>query len=132
MDKKTLTELDYYRIRDQIAGLCKSEEGKESLLEREPFSNPSEYESLKNLSREWAVCFSSSRDISLKAWPPVAQLFSILKTAGARLEVSELYALGLFCQHAREIKEKIAGSRIKTGEDITYQTSHTGTGRQES
>ena len=30
------------------------------------------------------------------------------------------------------LKEKTAGSRIKTGEDITYQTSHTGTGRQES
>ncbi len=29
------------------------------------------------------------------------------------------------------LKEKSAGSRIKTGEDITYQTSHTGTGRQE-
>ena len=115
MDKKTLTELDYYRIRDQIAGLCKSEEGKAQLLAREPFTNPSEYESLKNLSREWAVCFSSSRDISLKAWPPVASLFSILKTAGARLEVSELYALGLFCQHAREIKEKIAGSKDELG-----------------
>lgn len=115
MDKKTLTELDYYRIRDQIAGLCKSEEGKESLLEREPLSNPSEYESLKNLSREWSVCFSSPRDVSLKAWPPVAPLFSILKTAGARLEVQELYALGLFCQHAREVKEKIAGSKEELG-----------------
>ncbi|MBQ7619401.1 MAG: endonuclease MutS2, partial [Treponema sp.] len=115
MDKKTLTELDYYRIRDQIAGLCKSEEGKESLLAREPLSNPSEYESLKNLSREWSVCFSSPRDVSLKAWPPVAPLFSILKTAGARLEVQELYALGLFCQHAREVKEKIAGSKEELG-----------------
>ena len=115
MDKKTLTELDYYRIRGQIAGLCKSEEGKESLFEREPLSNSSEYESLKNLSREWSVCFSSPRDVSLKAWPPVAPLFSILKTAGARLEVQELYALGLFCQHAREVKEKIAGSKEELG-----------------
>ncbi len=115
MDTKTLTELDYYRIRDQIAGLCKSEEGKAQLLEREPFAKAAEYESLKNLSREWSVCFSSSRDISLKAWPPVASLFAILKTAGARLEVQELYALGLFCQHAREIKERIAGSKDELG-----------------
>ena len=115
MDKKTLTELDYYRIRDQIAGLCKSEEGKTQLLAREPFTNPSEYESLKNLSREWAVCFSSSRDISLKAWPPVVPLFSTLRTNGARLELDELYALGLFCQHAREVKEKIAASKDALG-----------------
>ena len=101
MDEKTLTELDYYRIREKIAGLCKSEEGKASLLSREPFSREDECEALKNLSREWSVCFSSARDISLKAWPPVAPLFAILRTAGARLELDGLYALGLFCQHAR-------------------------------
>ena len=115
MDTKTLSELDYYRIREKIAGLCKSEEGKQSLLAREPFSNPTEYESLKNLSREWAVCFSSAHDISLKAWPQVKELFSVIKTNGARLEVSELYALGLFCQNARDAKEKIAGSKDELG-----------------
>ncbi len=115
MDAKTLSELDYYRIREKIAGLCKSEEGKQSLLAREPFSNPSEYESLKNLSREWAVCFSSTRDISLKAWPQAQALFSIIKTSGARLELQELYALGLFCQNARGVKEKISGSKDELG-----------------
>ena len=84
-------------------------------MAREPFSNPSECESLKNLSREWAVCFSSNRDISLKAWPPVQALFSILKTAGARLELSELYALGLFCQNARDAKEKISAAKDSLG-----------------
>ncbi len=115
MDEKTLTELDYYRIREKIAGLCKSEEGKASLLSREPFSREDECEALKNLSREWSVCFSSARDISLKAWPPVAPLFAILRTAGARLELDGLYALGLFCQHAREIKEKISASKDELG-----------------
>lgn len=115
MDTKTLSELDYYRIREKIASYCKSQEGMEDLLAREPFSNPTEYESLKNLSREWSVCFSSARDISLKAWPQVKELFSVIKTNGARLEVSELYALGLFCQNARDAKEKIAGSKDELG-----------------
>ena len=115
MDTKTLSELDYYRIREKIASYCKSQEGMEDLLAREPFSNPTEYESLKNLSREWSVCFSSARDISLKAWPQVRELFSVIKTNGARLEVSELYALGLFCQNARDAKEKIAGSKDELG-----------------
>ena len=115
MDTKTLTELDYYRLREKIASYCKSQEGGAELLSREPLSNPAQYESLKNLSREWAVCFSSARDISLKAWPFVQELFSVIKTKGARLEVGELYALGLFCQNARDIKEKIAGSKDELG-----------------
>ncbi|MBR5966279.1 MAG: Smr/MutS family protein [Treponema sp.] len=115
MDTKTLTELDYYRLREKIASYCKSQEGGAELLSREPYSNPAQYESLKNLSREWAVCFSSARDISLKAWPFVQELFSVIKTKGARLEVAELYALGLFCQNARDAKEKIAGSKDELG-----------------
>lgn len=110
MDTKTLAELDYFRIREKIAGLCLSQEGKDGLLAREPFLNPSQYESLKNLSREWALCFSSSRDLSLKAWPPVEGLFAVMKTNGARLEVQELYALGVFCQNLSQIKEKISSS----------------------
>ena len=38
LHKKTLEQLDYYRIRDTIAGYCVSEEGKASLLKREPFT----------------------------------------------------------------------------------------------
>ena len=115
MDAKTLTELDYYRIRDEIAGLCKSEEGKADLLSREPFSNPAQYESLKNLSREWSACFSSARDLALKGWPRVDSLFAVIKTSGARLDLQDLYALGLFCKASREAKEKIAGSKDELG-----------------
>ena len=37
MNKKTLTQIDYYRIRDEIAEYCVSQEGKKNILEREPF-----------------------------------------------------------------------------------------------
>ena len=36
MNQKTLTEIDYFRIRDQVADFCVSEEGKASLLNRLP------------------------------------------------------------------------------------------------
>ena len=51
MNHKTLTEIDYYRIRDEIADYCVSQEGKKIILEREPFKNPVEIENNKNLSR---------------------------------------------------------------------------------
>ena len=44
MNTKTLAELDYYRIKETIAGFCKSEEGKNEILKREPLTNYSEYE----------------------------------------------------------------------------------------
>ena len=39
MNKKTLTQIDYYRIRDEIAEYCVSQEGKKNILEREPFKD---------------------------------------------------------------------------------------------
>ena len=38
MNKKTLTEIDFYRIREEVASYCVSEEGKTELLNREPLS----------------------------------------------------------------------------------------------
>ena len=49
MNRKTLTELDYYRIKETVAGYCVSEEGKNDILNREPFTEYSKYDFLKNL-----------------------------------------------------------------------------------
>ncbi len=107
MDRKTLGELDYYRIRDEIAGFCVSEEGKASLLCRDPFSSVSDFEELKKLSREWFVCFGSGAGISLKSWPAIREYIPVIKATGATLSVEQLYAMGIFCMNAREITESI-------------------------
>ena len=44
MDKKTLTELDYYRIRDVIAGFCVAEESRFIMGRLEPFADKEEIE----------------------------------------------------------------------------------------
>ena len=49
MNEKTLKEIDYFRIREEVAGFCLSEEGKKSLLERNPLTKLQEIEYLKNL-----------------------------------------------------------------------------------
>ena len=40
MNTKTLQEIDYFRIREEIAGYCVSAEGRQKLLEREPLRKP--------------------------------------------------------------------------------------------
>ena len=111
MNTKTLAELDYYRIKETIAGFCKSEEGKNEILKREPLTNYSEYEYLKNLSREWAACYNSSKAVTMSSWPGISPLFGILKTAGASLDLDELYALGLFCQSQKKITDSIKANQ---------------------
>ena len=48
MDKKTLSEIDFYRIRDEVAGFCVTIEGKQSLSQREPLTKAKEIEFYKN------------------------------------------------------------------------------------
>lgn len=111
MNTKTLAELDYYRIKETIAGYCKSEDGKKSILERGPLTTFSEYEHLKNLSREWALFFNSTKAVPLTSWPGISPLFGILKTAGASLDLDELYALGLFCISQKKITDSIKANQ---------------------
>ncbi len=115
MEEKTLDELDYTRIKEIIAGFAVSEEGKDSLLNRMPLTNLSEYDFLKNLSREWALCINSSIAISVSSWPVVSPLFGILKTTGASLDLDELYALGLFCNSQKKITDSIKSNSAELG-----------------
>ena len=115
MEEKTLEELDYNRIKETIAGYAVSEEGKESLLNRVPFTDIKEYDFLKNLSREWALCINSSVAINLSSWPVIKPLFGILKTSGASLDLDELYALGLFCSSQKKITDSIKSNSAELG-----------------
>lgn len=113
MDRKTLTELDFYRIKEIIAGYCVSQEGKENILNREPFTNFSDFNNLKQLSKEWSQCLSSTRAISISSWPQIQPLFSVLKTQGSTLDLDELYALGLFCLSQKKITDSIKSNSLE-------------------
>ena len=113
MDSRTLEILDYYRVRNQVAQFCASSEGREEILSREPFSSAEKFVPLKNLSREWKTCFASQKSISLKSWPEVKPLFSIIKTQGAFLPVDQFFAIGLFCMSARAIRQEIFNGKIE-------------------
>ena len=130
MNTKTLNEIDYFRIRDEIAGYCVSAEGREKLLAREPLRKSEEIESLKNLSREWNVFFSAGRTNPVSAWEPVHPLLSIIKAKGASLTLEQVHYLGQFVisinsvrkaiqLHAQELSLKLLGEQIQQLPDIS-------------
>ena len=112
MNHKTLTEIDYYRIRDEIADYCVSQEGKKIILEREPFKNPVEIENNKNLSREWAKYFSLVHSNPLLAWNNIKQLIPVIKMNGSFLTLEQVNTLGHFFLSINSVKKAIQNHAV--------------------
>lgn len=112
MNKKTLSEIDFYRIRDEIADYCVSQEGKKILLEREPFKNPAEIEKHKNLSREWSKYFSAIHSNPLLAWDNIKQLIPIIKMNGASLTLEQVKTLGQFLLSINSVKQAVQNHAV--------------------
>ncbi|WP_027728916.1 endonuclease MutS2 [Treponema sp. C6A8] len=107
MNEKTLTEIDYFRIRDEISLFCLSEEGKYDLQNREPFTESKKIEFYKNCSREWKDWLSAVKGSPFSAWGPVHGLTPIIKTNGASLTLEQVKALGEFCTAAENVKAAV-------------------------
>ncbi|MBQ9206916.1 MAG: Smr/MutS family protein [Treponema sp.] len=105
MHRKTLEQLDYYRIRDEIAGFCVSEEGKNALLKREPFTREQieEINRLKTLSSQWQRAIQSKNPIRLQGWGKIASFVKLLQAEGTTLEQEQLYSLMLFADSALSV-----------------------------
>ena len=91
MNKQALQEIDYYRVRDEVASYCVTQEAKDSFLQREPFTESKQIENLKNLSREWSKYLSASRKNPLLFWEPVASLFDVIKARGTSLVLEQRF-----------------------------------------
>lgn len=130
MNTKTLQEIDYYRIREEIAGYCVSAEGRQKLLEREPLRKTEEIENLKNLSREWSLFFSAGRANPVSSWEPVHPLLAVIKARGAALSLEQVHYLGQFVTsinsvkkavqlHAQELSLNLLGQKVAELPDIS-------------
>ena len=107
--KKTLEQLDYYRLRETIAGFCVSEEGKSSLLKREPFTREQieEINHLKTLSSQWQRAICSKNPIRLHSWQEIHSFLKQLQVEGSTLEQQQLYALYLFSESALDLYSSV-------------------------
>lgn len=113
MNKKTLTQIDYYRIRDEIAEYCVSQEGKQNILEREPFKDIEEIEKNKNLSREWEKYFSKIHSNPLFGWENIKNLLPIIKMNGSSLTLEQVNNLGHFILSVNNVKKAIENHKIE-------------------
>jgi len=113
MDSKTLTEIDFYRIREQVSGYCVSEEGKEALLSREPLTDLTQIEFLKTCASEWNSYLSVSHTTPFGFWNPIQGLFAIIHTNGASLNLEQVKALGQFVISTKRAVEVIAHHKDK-------------------
>lgn len=113
MNKKTLTQIDYYRIRDEIAEYCVSQEGKKIILEREPFKNADEIDKNKNLSREWEKYFSKIHSNPLSGWENVKSLLPVIKMNGASLSLEQVKNLAQFILSVNSVKKAIGNHKVE-------------------
>ena len=113
MNKKTLNEIDYYRIREEISSYCLTQEGKYSLDNRDPVFDLEKIEFYKACSREWEKYITSVRTQPFSAWGPIHGLYAIIKTKGASLTLEQVRDLGLFILSVKKVKESIANHQVE-------------------
>ena len=115
MDKKTLTELDYYRIRDEIAGFCVAEESRFIMGRLEPFADKEEIEERKNLSREWLKYLNTTRSPALSGWNPVYNIFKAVSVEGAGISLEQTKDLGSYCNSVYKVRSAIESAEGDLG-----------------
>lgn len=115
MDKKTLTELDYYRIRETISGFCVAEESRFIMARLEPLSDAVEIEKSKEISREWLKYLSTTRAPALSGWNPVFNIIKSLKIQGVSVPLESFYDLGTFCNSVEKLRQAICSAQKELG-----------------
>lgn len=96
--------LDFYRLREEIAAFCVSEEGRDAFLRVLPSSDAAEIEMLKRLAGEWSAACVSERPPDFRTWRPVGACFPALRVKGAALSLEQVAALGGFCRSVQTFR----------------------------
>ena len=120
MDTNTLQILDYFRVRNQVASYCKSEEAKVELENRLPFTDLNTIQEHKNRSIEWQLFINSGVKNPLRGFETIKPLFKRMKVEGNALELEEIYYLGNFTKITKDVKEVFA---INSTDDINKNSN---------
>ena len=107
MNTQALQEIDFYRIREEAASYCITEEARRTFLQREPLTDSKEIEALKGLSREWTRFLSASCKNPVTFWEPVEKLFDVIKARGTGLSLEQVKALGQFVLSVKNVKQAV-------------------------
>lgn len=110
MNERTLGLLDFRRILDDVAGYCRSDEGRASVLESLPASDAGAVEDAKARARAVAALLEEGLPLPSGTFPPIADFLPALSKEGTCLEQEELYALALWSEAYGELKAFLAGT----------------------
>jgi DNA mismatch repair protein MutS2 len=97
-DERTLRLLEFARIREDVAGYCLSEEGREALLGELPRLEGAEVAALKARVSALIGLFQEGREIPSLSFPDIAPAAKAAAKSGSSLDQEELYALGLWAE----------------------------------
>lgn len=102
MHRKTLEDLAFYRIRDEIASKCVSAEGKGLIDRREPFTSArkDKLDGLKKLGMQWQRSLRSKSPAVLPGWGEIAPFMKMLKAEGSVLSLGQMRSLREFADAA--------------------------------
>ena len=115
MDVRTLLELDYGKVREDVSSFCVSEEGKTAFLLREPSSDTARIEYLKSLGREWTVFLSAKKNDALHLWNPILPAVKSLSVSGSVLSESAIFDLGIFCRCVKTVRAAVLSADSELG-----------------
>jgi DNA mismatch repair protein MutS2 len=97
-DERTLRLLEFARIREDAAGYCLSEEGREALIADLPRLDAGEVATLKGSVSALVGIFQEGREPPSLSFPDISAAAKIIAKMGSCLEIGELYALGLWAE----------------------------------
>ncbi|MCM1321363.1 MAG: Smr/MutS family protein [Bacteroides sp.] len=118
MNKTILEQLDYFRVLEEIAGYCLSEDARNRLLCRFPSADAAQISSRKIAAAEWMRYASAVQKMAFPGWRPLEQLFPLLAANGAALSLEEAYCLGCFCRSVHAAQNMLC-SQIQIKHQLT-------------
>ena len=113
MDTQTLEILEYYRIRNLIAGNASSAEGKAFVESKEPSGDKAEIDAAKKLTADWMKTLISPNPVKLNGFNECAPLFQMLNVEGSILELEQIASLGGFCRSAVQFKSQFENETLR-------------------
>lgn len=96
MHEHTLGLLDFYRIRESVAGYCLSQEGRALVNTALPLDDEAAVTDLKNVVEPVCRLIREHRGAPSGTFAPVEEALRVISKPGTTLEVEELWALGVW------------------------------------
>ncbi len=110
-NERSLELLDFPRILKDVAGYCRSDEGRECLGRSLPRTEESAVQEAKERTRAVCGLFVEGQPLPQGVFPAIGGFLGVLSKEGTCLEEEDLYALGLWAEAYGELRDFLAHAR---------------------